>query len=167
MLCWIIGFRHDFGDLTPFKTAATYPFFLGKNYMNDRFPCNTLLIKIVLPIPTNLTIWFQIVRIWIFWFLNWSYIYKVGPVYWLALTLDSFPRYDKWIKSLLSTRASSCTITYNPTKNGVPSGTEQTMSSQEHLHFYRKWWMSESTQAITSFKSHVAFYHIVSNEVLP
>jgi len=26
-----------------------------------------------------------------------------------------------------------------------PRGTEQTMSSQEHFHSYRKWWMYEST----------------------
>lgn len=48
------------------------------------------------------------------------------------------------------------------------SGTEQMMSSQEHFH-------SDiignggckNPQRIVSFKSHVAFYHIVLNEVLP
>lgn len=50
-------------------------------------------------------------------------------------------------ESLLSTRASSCTIYLLLTtqQNGIPSGTEQTMSSQEHPHFYiefyREWWM--------------------------
>ena len=75
-----------------------------------------------------------------------------------------------------STRAPSCTI-YIINPSPVPqtmssSGTEQTMSSQEHPDFYILEKMADiqiksTANLIISFKSHVAFYHIVSNEVLP
>lgn len=48
------------------------------------------------------------------------------------------------------------------------SVTEQTMSSQEHLISRQiENGGCKNPQRVVSFKSHVAFYHIVSNEVLP
>ena len=48
---------------------------------------------------------------------------------------------------------------------------EQTMSSQEHLISRISRQIEnggyKNPQRVVSFKSHVAFYHIVSNEVLP
>lgn len=175
MLCWIVGFRHYFGDFTPFKTAATYPFFLWKNYTNDWFPCNTLLIKIVFPIPTSLTFWFQIVRIWIFRFLNWRYIYKVGPAYWLALTLDSSPRYDKWIITFYSSFIVYYLLNYlQPNKMGFlveqnkPCRAKSILISIENggCKNPHKWSLPSSRTLLSTTSFQTKFYHnipLISN----
>jgi hypothetical protein len=58
-------------------------------------------------------------------------------------------------------------IPLHPNKNVESSGTEQKMSSQEHPLIRLENDGYKNPQQIVSFKSHVAFYHIVSNEVLP
>lgn len=54
----------------------------------------------------------------------------------------------------------------HPNKAGS-NGTEQRMSSQEHPLIRLENDGYKNPQQSMSFKSHVAFYHIVSNEVLP
>lgn len=129
--------------LNCFKMAATYLlFFLLKNHTNGWFPCDTLLIEIVLPIPTNFTL---------FCFFIWNlfeFAISISKIYLRScsnLLTGTNPRSFPLInESRIYARAPSCTI-YNPPKLG-PGGTEQTMSSQEHLHWYiKKWWMQEST----------------------
>ena len=102
LLCEIIGFRHYFGDPYSFQNGSNIPFvcffLLWKKNTNNWFPCNTLLlIEIVLPIPTNLTLFqtclnLNLISIYI-WIIYGGYTYKVGSTYWfwLSLTLDSSP----------------------------------------------------------------------------
>lgn len=103
-----------------------------------------------------------------FRYLCQRYIYEVVPTYWLTLTLDPSPLRNKSIFS--STFYSSSIMYYiplHPNKNVESSGTEQKMSSQEHPLIRLENDGYKNPQQIVSFKSHVAFYHIVSNEVLP
>lgn len=100
-----------------------------------------------------------------FRYLCQRYTYEVVATYWLTLTLDPSPLRNE---SILSTRAPSCTISITPQQqNAGSNGTEQKMSSQEHPLIRLENDGYKNPQQIMSFKSHVAFYHIVSNEVLP
>ena len=166
-LFWIIGFRHYFGDPESFQNGSNIPFviyLLSKNHVNAWFPCDTLLIEIVFPIPTKVSNPRRgFVQIESFKFLYRRYAYKVVPTYWLILTLDPY----LWKRNesfLLELHRVLFTLTHNPTKWGLR--VEQTMSSQEHLTIPMNGGC-KNPQPITSFKPHVAFYHIVLNEVLP
>ena len=150
--------------LNPFKMAATYPFcdfFLLKNHTNGWFPRDTLWIEKVLSIPTNFpfVLNWKLARIWSVRFLYRRYTYEVVPIYWLALTLDPCPhKKTNYSSSIMDY------FHYNPTRVLV----EQNKRCRAKSIFIP---ISnggcKNPQRIVSFKSHVAFYHIVSNEVLP
>ena len=126
--------------LNPFKMAATYPFcdfFLSKNRTNGWFPRDTLWIEKVLSIPTNFIFELKTCS-------NRILSISISKIYLRScsnLLIGINPRsLSLRNESILSTRAPSCTI-YITTPQRGSSGTEQMMSSQEHLHSYIKWWM--------------------------
>ena len=116
--------------------AATYLFFFfSKNHKKRRlFPVDTLLFELVKPFRTNFT-FFESCSNWIFLSISLSKIYLRSCSNLLIFTnLRYLPLRNE------STRAPSCTIyIINPflvPQTMSSSGTEQTMSSQEHPHFY-------------------------------
>lgn len=119
LLCWIIGFRHYFGDPYPFffQNGSNIPlcfffFFLWKDYTND----DSLVIKDRKSFLNSASdkfyfFYFKLVRILIFrflWFIYGKSIYKVVPTYWLILTLDS----SSWLKKAINTFCSSFIMYY-------------------------------------------------------
>lgn len=125
--------------LNPFKMAATYLFLwfpFIKESCGRLIPSDTLCIEKVCSIPSTkcpfeLETWILSISI--------SKIYlRSCSIYWLALTLDPCP--DKWIllSFLLELHHALFTL---PNKKRGSCGTEQMMSSEEHLHSYIKWWM--------------------------
>lgn len=126
--------------LNPFKMVATYLFlwFLSIKESYKRL------------IPTWYTLYrksfinYKKFSFWIgnlktFRFQYRRYTYEVVPIYWLALTLDPCP-WEMNQYFLLELHHGLFTLQPNKKKRSS-SGTEQTMSSQEHLHSYIKWWM--------------------------
>jgi hypothetical protein len=64
----------------------------------------------------------------------------------------------------MSSRAPSCTIYLQTSPRKLGSGQiEQTMSSQEHFHYYGKWWIGKSTIDYLLQVTHcfltTSFYH--------
>lgn len=176
---WIIGFRHYFGDFESFQNGSNIPFFydffLSKNHTTEWFLCNTLLI------------WskkfYQFQKIWLlnlklawigsFRFIYGKYIYKyiyeVVPIYWLILTLDSCLREmnQYFLLELHHVR-----FTSTPQKKWEFYWNRRNDVESRALSFlYNSCIIKnggcKNPQRIVSFKSHVAFYHIVLNEVLP
>lgn len=120
--------------LNCFKKAATYLlFFLLKNYTNDCILYDTICFWSKKFYP------FRQLYFFAFGFETcstfWIFTSKISLRSWNSLLTGTNPRSLPLInESRIYARASSCTIP----KNGSPSDIEQTMSSQEHLHWYIK-----------------------------
>lgn len=86
--------------------------------MNGGFPCDTLLIEIVLPILKNFTFFFSNF-FFFFDFFNFSiYILRIYLQSWSNLLIVTNPRFFPLInESILSARAPSCTIYLQPNTN--------------------------------------------------
>lgn len=151
--------------------SATYLFvilFLSiKESYERRIPAQYIYINFfekVFSIPRKFPLRFEtyLILIWIL-SISRSKIYLRSCS---NLLIDTNPRpfpLKKWINIELH----HVLFPLHPNKNADSNGTEQKMSSQEHPLIRLENDGYKNPQQIMSFKSHVAFYHIVSNEVLP
>lgn len=124
--------------LNPLKMAATYLFlwFLSiKESYKRLIPAWYTLYRKSFINSKKFSFW--IGNLEPFRFLYRRYIYEVVAIYWLALTLDPCP----WeMNQYFLLELHHGLFTLQPNKKRGYSGTEQTMSSQEHPHSYIKWW---------------------------
>ena len=100
-----LGLDITSGIFNRFKNGSNIPFFffLSKNH-RGLIPADTLLIKIVLPIPTNLTFFFEPCSNWILSI----FLSKINLRSFSNLLIFTNPRYLPLRNE--STRAPSCTI---------------------------------------------------------
>jgi len=149
--------------------AATYLFVISFYqriiWTADSHTIYIIFIEKVLSIPTKFPLGFETCLIWVL-------SISISKIYLRScsnLLIDTNPRpfpLKKWINTFYSSSILYY-FHYTPTKNAGSNGREQRMSSQEHPLIRLENDGYKNPQQIMSFKSHVAFYHIVSNEVLP
>lgn len=158
--------------LNPLKMAATYLFlwFLSvkESYKpNDWFPRDTLLIERFLSIPTNFPFGFETCS-------NWILSISISKIYLRScsnLLIGTNPRsLPREMNQYFLLELHHVLFIYITTqqKMGVLVNRTNDVEPRAPSFLYKiKNGGCKNPQPIMSFKSHVAFYHIVSNEVLP
>lgn len=156
--------------LNPYKMAATYPFcdfFLSKNHINARFPRDTLWIERLFSISTNFT--FEL-KTWLNRILSiYILIYMIYLRSCSNLLIGINPRFlppERWIH-IFYPSSIMYYIHYNLTKKGFLWKQNRCRVKSTFIHRKDGGCKNKNPHRIVSFKSHVAFYHSVSNEVLP
>lgn len=142
-------------------------FFLSKNHTNGWFLCNTLLIllKEFYLFTKKFTFEFETC-------LNWTLSISPSKIYLQScpnLLIDTNLRFlPPRNESIRSARAPSWMIWFTSQPPVLVEQNKWCRVKSTLIPIYRKWnGGCKNPQRIVSFKSHVAFYHIVLNEVLP